>query len=106
MKKFHALLAVFMIWPGDPRAETYLYQPYAYQSYDGEGDAAIANYQHDRAILEQEREEQMQWDNFAQKHALPIARPDEPLSEESRVVESAPEFKVVHPPETTSGAPR
>src|SRR5260370_39184544 len=94
MKKFHALLAVFMIWPGDPRAETYLYQPYAYPSYDGEGDAAIANYQHDRAIVEQEREEQMQWDNFAQKHALPIARPDEPVSEESPFVVRAPEFTV------------
>ena len=53
MKTLPALLAVFMIWPAVTQAETYLYQPYAYPSYDGEGDAAIASYQHDRAILEQ-----------------------------------------------------
>src|SRR5437773_271735 len=96
MKKLTALLAIFMIWPAVTHAQTYIYQPYPYQTYsyqpyDGEGDAWIARNQYDRAILEQEREEKRQWDNFARKHALPIAQPDEPLSEESRIVESAPQ---------------
>src|SRR5258708_18044451 len=109
MKKLVALLAVFMIWPAVTQAQTFIYQafpsqPYAYQPYDGEGEASIARYQYDRAILEQDREEKRQWDNFARKHALPIARPDEPLGQESsqptNMVSAG--FKVVHPPETTS----
>src|SRR6266550_7708871 len=91
MKKLTALLAIFMIWPAVTQAQTYIYQPYPYQTYDGEGEAWLARYQYDRAIREQEREEQRQWDNYARKHALPIARPDQPLGAESRIGERAPQ---------------
>jgi hypothetical protein len=115
MKKLIALLAILMIWPTVTRAQTYTYQPYQSYSYDGEGDAAIARYQYERAIRDQDREEKKQWDNYAREHALPIARPDESPSDESAIAERTPGnsgptnmlppgLKVVRPPETTSSA--
>jgi hypothetical protein len=109
MKKLAALLAIITISPAVTRAQPYTYQPP--YSYDGEGDAAIARYQYNRAIREQETEEKKQWDDYAKKHALPIARPNEPPSNDSAVAEpgnSGPTdvppqgFRIVHPPETTS----
>src|SRR6266446_3834569 len=105
MKKLAALLAIIMIWPAVTRAQTYMYE-----SYPGERDARL---EYDRAIREQEREQKEQWDEYAKKHALPIARPNEPPSDESAIAERAPGnsdptnvppqgFRIVHPPETTS----
>jgi hypothetical protein len=113
MKKLVALLAILMIWPTVTRAQTFTYQP-SY-TYDGEGDAAIARYQYERAIRDQDREEKKQWDDYAKKHALPIARSDEPPSDEGAIAERTPGnsgptnmlppgLKVVRPPETTSSA--
>ncbi len=78
-------------------------QPYIYQPYGG-GEGWLERYQYERAIREQDREEKKQWDNFAKKHALPIARPNEPPSDESISPTDTPPqgFKIVHPPETTS----
>jgi hypothetical protein len=106
MKKLTALLAIIMIWPAVARAQTYA-------PYPGEGEAWLERYQYNRAIREQEREEKKQWDGYARKHAIPIARPNEPPSDESAIAKRAPGnsgptnvqppgFKVVHPPETTS----
>ncbi len=87
---------------------------FIYEQFPGEGQAWIDNYQYDRAIREQEREEQKQWTDYARKHALPIARPDEaPIENEGPIAEKAPGdsgptntqepgFRVVHPPGTTS----
>src|SRR5258705_46243 len=108
MKKLTALLTIIMIGPAVARAQTYIYEP-----NPGERDAQLERYQYDRAIREQERDEKKQWDDYARKHALPIARPDGPPSDESTIAERAPGdssptnmqpqgFKVVHPPETTS----
>jgi hypothetical protein len=95
MKKLQltAFLAIVMIWPAVAHAETYIYggsYPGIYGSYSDEAEAWLDNYQYNRAILRQDREEQRQWDRFAKTHALPIARPDEP--------QNAPGFKIVHPP--------
>lgn len=108
MKKLAALLAIITISPAVGRAQTYTYQP-----YPGESEAWPERYQYNRAIREQEREEKKQWDDYAKKHALPIARPNEPQSGESAVAQGAPTksgptdvppqgFRIVHPPETTS----
>jgi hypothetical protein len=82
--------------PGNP------VQPYIYQPYGGEG--WLERYQYERAIREQDKEEKKQWDNYAKKNALPIARPNEPPSDESISPTDTPPqgFKIVHPPETTS----
>src|SRR5713101_926375 len=54
---------------------------FIYEQFPGEGLGWIENYQYNRAIREQEREEKKQWDDYAKKHALPIARPDEAPNE-------------------------
>jgi hypothetical protein len=108
MKKLTALLAIIMIWPAVARAQTSIYPP-----YPGEGEAWLERYQYNRGIREQEKEKKKQWDGYARKHAIPIARPNEAPSDESAISEKAPGnsgptnmqpqgIKVIHPPETTS----
>jgi hypothetical protein len=93
MKKLQltAFLAMVMIWPAIAHAEILTFTD------SDEAEAWLDNYQYNRAILQQDREEQRQWDRFAQTHALPIARPDEESG--------APGFKIVHPPKRLQ-APR